>query len=121
MYLGRIVEMRDAARLAEPPYHPYTEALLSSAPMLEAGLSVRRVRLSGVVPSRLERARGCPFESRCPRRAGEICRRELPPELRLDEEHRIACHLEAAALESVPPIWQAANGAAGPRQGEPDR
>ena len=106
MYLGRIVEIRDAARLAEPPYHPYTEALLSSAPALEAGLDVRRVRLAGVIPSRIGKLDGCPFESRCPRRIGAICRQAPPPEVRAGEGHVIACHLDAAVLEHVPPIWR---------------
>ena len=106
MYLGRIVEIRDAARLAEPPYHPYTEALLSSAPALEAGLDMRRVRLSGVIPSRIGKLDGCPFESRCPRRIGTICRQAPPPEVRAGEGHVIACHLDAAVLERVPPIWR---------------
>ena len=105
MYLGRIVEIRDAAGIAEPPYHPYTEALLSSAPALDAGLDVRRVRLSGVIPSRIGSLEGCPFESRCPRRIGDVCRRTSPAELRRGEGHMIACHLDAAALDSVPPIW----------------
>ena len=111
MYLGRIVEIRDAARLAEPPYHPYTEALLSSAPALEAGLDVRRVRLAGVIPSRIGQLNGCPFESRCPRRIGTICRQAPPPEIRAGEGHVIACHIDAAVLEHVPPIWQIRSGA----------
>ena len=111
MYLGRIVEVRDAARLAEPPYHPYTEALLGSAPALEAGIEVRRVRLSGAVPSRVGPLDGCPFESRCPRRIGAICRQAPPPEVRLGEDHRISCHLDAAALGRMPPIWRVKDGA----------
>ena len=107
MYLGRIVEVRDAAGLAEPPYHPYTEALLSSAPTLDAGLDARRVRLTGVVPSRIGPVEGCPFESRCPRRIGAVCREASPAEQRLGADHAIACHLDAAALEGVPPIWRA--------------
>ena len=107
MYLGRIVEVRDAAGLAEPPYHPYTEALLSSAPTLDADLDVRRVRLAGVVPSRVGPVEGCPFESRCPRRIGPVCRDASPAVRRPGEGHVIACHLDAAALEDVPPIWRA--------------
>ena len=119
MYLGRIVEVRDAARLAEPPYHPYTEALLGSAPALEAGIEVRRVRLSGAVPSRIGPLDGCPFESRCPRRIGAICRQAPPPEVRLGEGHRIACHLDAAALGRIPSIWRVKDGASvsSPRAG----
>ena len=114
MYLGRIVEIRSAASLAEPPYHPYTEALLSSAPALDAGLDVRRVRLSGVIPSRIGLIEGCPFESRCPRRIGDICRQAPPAEVRRGEDHLIACHLDAATLESVSPIWQPRDGAGVP-------
>ena len=106
MYLGRIVEVRDAAGLAEPPYHPYTEALLSSAPTLDDGLDVRRVRLTGVVPSRVGPVEGCPFESRCPRRIGAVCRDASPAVQRLGADHAIACHLDAAVLEGVPPIWR---------------
>ena len=111
MYLGRIVEVRSAAGLAEPPYHPYTEALLGSAPALDAGLDVRRVRLEGALPSRIGRIEGCPFASRCPRRIGDVCRQAPPATRRPAPDHLVACHLEVAALEGVPPIWKARNGA----------
>ena len=71
---------------------------------------MRRVRLEGVIPSRIGQLEGCPFESRCPRRIGDVCREASPEELRLGKGHVIACHLDAAALEGVPPIRRARGG-----------
>ena len=69
MYLGRIVELRTTAggRLV-PPFHPYTEALLSAVPVPEPGLEARRVRLEGPLPSPKDPPPGCCFTTRCPRR-----------------------------------------------------
>ena len=35
MYLGRVMEAGAAEQIFEPPYHPYTEALLSAAPTID--------------------------------------------------------------------------------------
>ncbi len=107
MYLGEIVEIRPAHKIGLPPYQPYTEALLSSAPVLDPGLEPRRIRLQGAPASRLGAAKGCPFESRCPRRIDDICLSERPPRIHFDRGHWIQCHLDQRSLRSVPPIWTA--------------
>ena len=66
----------------------------------------RRIQ-TGVAPSRIGPVEGCPFESRCPRRIGAVCREASPAMQRPGEGHVIASRLDAAALEGVPPIWRA--------------
>lgn len=105
MYLGEIVEVRRANQIDTPPYQPYTEALLSSAPVLDPDLDLRRVRLQGSLPSRIGRVQGCPFATRCPRRIGDICDTSRPDQIHFDSTHWIQCHLEPETLQSVPPIW----------------
>jgi oligopeptide/dipeptide ABC transporter ATP-binding protein len=67
MYLGEIVETATAEELFAAPRHPYTKALLSSAPQLRADRKVReRIQLSGEVPSAAKPPSGCRFHPRCP-------------------------------------------------------
>jgi peptide/nickel transport system ATP-binding protein len=114
MYLGRLVEVRRAGGdLVVPPFHPYTEALLSAVPVPEPSLEARRVRLSGPLPSPKNPPSGCRFNSRCPRKIGALCEREAPPVLEVDADHRIECHIGLSELASLPPIWRA-SGAASP-------
>ena len=106
MYLGQIVELRKAHDINTPPYHPYTEALLSSAPILDPDVEVRRIRLEGTIPSRIGDFKGCPFESRCPRRLGDICLSDDPTEKELSTGHKIWCHIDQDSLIRMPPIWK---------------
>ena len=114
MYLGRIVELRETvgARLA-PPFHPYTEALLSAVPIPEPGLEARRVRLDGPLPSPKAPPPGCCFTTRCPRRVGPECDRERPSLVEVAPGHRLACHIPLAELAAVEPIWRRAAPPAG--------
>jgi len=66
MYLGRIVECAPRDALYSRPMHPYTEALLASAPRPDPNLKVRRVPLTGEVPSPVNPPSGCRFHTRCP-------------------------------------------------------
>ncbi len=79
MYLGRLVEQGEASRVLSPPYHPYTEALLSAVPDPDPAAHVSRVRLSGQRPPSGDGTSGCPFHRRCPRYLGDICRTQEPP------------------------------------------
>ncbi len=92
MYRGRIVEEGPAAEVLRPPFHPYTEALLSAVPVVGAGDRVARIRLAGE-PDAPAPPGGCPFAPRCPRRIGEICDAQAPPWRTPSSGHRIACHL----------------------------
>jgi peptide/nickel transport system ATP-binding protein len=103
MYLGRVVEAGSAAHVFAPPYHPYTEALLSAVPVAQA--AGRRVVLQGELPSALRPPPGCAFHTRCHRRLGAVCDVEPPPERISADGHRILCHIPAAELAQVPPVF----------------
>jgi len=93
MYLGRIVEMTDKASLFEMPLHPYTEALLSAAPIAKSGAKQRRrIILAGDVPSPINPPSGCHFHTRC-RYATAQCRAESPQLREVTPGHLAACHL----------------------------
>jgi peptide/nickel transport system ATP-binding protein len=101
LYLGQIAEMGKTEDVLAPPYHPYTEALLSSIPLPEPGAGPERIRLEGEVPSPTNLPTGCPFHTRCPRFLGEICVRELPPRRQARPGHQIVCHIPPEELEQL--------------------
>ena len=109
MYLGQIVEIGPADAIYAPPYHPYTEALLSAVPIPDPDAEQKEIRLSGNVPSALSPPSGCRFHTRCPRRhemlpdGGKICERDVPP-WRETKRHRILCHIPLEDLEKVDPV-----------------
>jgi peptide/nickel transport system ATP-binding protein len=92
MYLGKIVELADAAELYRRPRHPYTQALLSAVPVPDPDHPRKRIILQGDVPSPLSPPPGCAFHPRCPH-AFERCRRETPPLYALGSGHTAACFL----------------------------
>ncbi|MSO65035.1 MAG: ABC transporter ATP-binding protein [Alphaproteobacteria bacterium] len=100
MYLGRIVEIGTTAEVFAPPYHPYTEALLSAIPAIDVGERTRIV-LTGPPPNATARPEGCAFHPRCPRYLGEICRSAPPPEQSTADGHRIACHIPLPDLAAA--------------------
>jgi oligopeptide/dipeptide ABC transporter ATP-binding protein len=98
MYLGRIVEMTDKTSLFEMPLHPYTEALLSAAPVARARARQReRVILTGDVPSPINPPSGCHFHSRC-QYAMARCRVEAPKLREVVAGHVAACHLHESGM-----------------------
>ena len=98
MYLGRIVEAGPVDAVFRPPFHPYTEALLSAVPQPDPDASHARIVLEGSPPAPTEEIVGCPFASRCPRKVGPICDASPPPEQMQASGHRIACHIPVADL-----------------------
>ena len=105
MYLGRICEVGPTEALFGPPYHPYTEALLSAVPIPDPSVERTEIRLAGTVPSALEPPSGCRFHTRCPRKLGPICERESPPWRQVTKEHRICCHIGTEELRAVEPVF----------------
>jgi len=101
MYLGAVVEFGRAADVFAPPFHPYTEALLSAVPVPDPDAQGTRIVLEGPLPSATEVPRGCPFSGRCPRRIGAICDETPPPTLQLAGGHRIVCHIPADELTQL--------------------
>ena len=91
MYLGRIVEEGAVAEVLEAPLHPYTRALLSSVPVIEADSKREIIRLEGDLPSPSSPPRGCHFHPRCPQ-AMDVCRAQYPAEIRR-EDHSVRCFL----------------------------
>lgn len=92
MYLGNVYETGTVEEVFAPPYHPYTEALLSAIPVPDPAVSRDRIRLEGPVPSPRRPPTGCKFHTRCPRKWGPICEREAPPGQEAAPGHMIYCH-----------------------------
>ncbi|WP_395704147.1 ABC transporter ATP-binding protein [Aquabacterium sp.] len=92
MYLGRIVEQGPRAHIFDNPQHPYTQALLSATPTVDAAARRQRIILQGELPSPIRPPGGCPFHTRCPE-AIERCRSEAPSLQSLAAEggHAVAC------------------------------
>lgn len=91
MYLGHLVEFGDADEVYNHPLHPYTEALMSAAPIPDPKLAreSKRIMLKGEIPSPLDMPTGCHFASRCPR-----CREEClagPPIMVNVGDRKVAC------------------------------
>jgi oligopeptide/dipeptide ABC transporter ATP-binding protein len=95
MYLGRVVEEAPSEEVFRRPNHPYTQALLSEVPRIDA----RKRAFAGVkgeIPSPLHPPTGCHFHPRCPF-AMERCKVERPVLRQIGPTHRSACHLNDAA------------------------
>jgi oligopeptide transport system ATP-binding protein len=90
MYLGRIVEITDKRTLFTRPMHPYTEALLSAAPIPDPKKKRERLIIQGDVPSPSKPPPGCHFHTRCPFAIG-ACREIDPPLLEIAPGHHVAC------------------------------
>ena len=101
MYLGKVCEIGPAEAIYSPPYHPYTEALLSAVPIPDPSADQKSIRLSGTVPSALDPPSGCPFHTRCPRKLRNICEEEDPPQQIAGEGHHIYCHIPLEELRKV--------------------
>src|SRR5699024_1868148 len=86
MYLGKIVEIGTPEAIRESPKHPYTKALLSAVPKINADPNEERVVLTGDVPSPINIPTGCRFASRCPL-VQQICREVEPVLEHKDSQH----------------------------------
>jgi peptide/nickel transport system ATP-binding protein len=100
LYLGRVMEIGPADRVFEGPHNPYTEALLSAVPTLD-DLDRERIRLEGEIPSSSDPPSGCPFQTRCPRKIGEICETTEPELQEVEDGHSIRCHIPLEELRRL--------------------
>lgn len=78
MYLGQLMEIGDSETIFEDPQHPYTQSLLSAVPNSDPESTRDRILLEGAPPSPANPPSGCPFHTRCPKKAGDICETEPP-------------------------------------------
>ncbi len=90
MYLGKLVELADSETLYQFPLHPYTQALLSAAPIADPKRKRKRVVLAGDVPSPIHPPPGCRFHTRC-LISRDICRHQEPPFREIKKNHFAAC------------------------------
>jgi peptide/nickel transport system ATP-binding protein len=116
MYLGRIMEQGTTDQVFSPPYHPYTEALLSAVPIADTSIKKKHIVLRGELPSPMNPPPGCPFQTRCPRKIGAICETEMPPVQELAPGHKIMCHLPAAELMKMEPVIATGREEAAPKK-----
>ena len=96
MYLGRMVELADAAEIYDRPMHPYSKSLLSAVPVPDPKVARanQRIVLTGDIPSPLNAPSGCPFRTRC-QYATEQCAAEMPAFKEVEKGPIVACHRTA--------------------------
>jgi peptide/nickel transport system ATP-binding protein len=114
MYLGHVVEIGTTDQVFGPPYHPYTEALLSAVPIADTRVVKEHIVLEGDIPSAVAPPPGCPFQTRCPRKRqvpGDLCETVLPPMVELGPGHRALCHLSREVFDSMRPVIRVAEPA----------
>ncbi|WP_127130229.1 ABC transporter ATP-binding protein [Georgenia sp. SYP-B2076] len=99
MYLGKIVETGSTEQVFAHPRHPYTAALMSSAPSLDPAAARTKILLQGEIPSPLDPPSGCRFRTRC-WQATDHCATAVPPlaPAPLEPDHLAACHYPLEAL-----------------------
>jgi oligopeptide/dipeptide ABC transporter ATP-binding protein len=92
MYLGRVVEIGPTRDVLLAPRHPYTQALVSVAPVPNPRRRRKRVILKGESPNPIQLPTGCRFHPRCPR-AEAICKKYDPQLVDVGKHHQTACLL----------------------------
>ncbi len=114
MYLGRIMEVAESESLYARPAHPYTQALLSAAPEIDAGTEAtndghgavprrERILLTGDVPNPFDEPSGCVFRTRCPY-AVDLCAAERPTVREVAPGRFAACHFPLLVTAATAPI-----------------
>jgi len=100
IYAGELMEVASTEALLQPPFHPYTEALLAAVPRLDPDDQPPPIRLEGEVTGQAAVRHGCPFHPRCPRFLGEICVQQRPPWQVTEQGDRIFCHIPLETLQA---------------------
>ena len=103
LYAGHVAEAGPAECVLNPPWHPYTEALISAAPVPDPDAVPRHIRLPGAVPTLRKRFEGCFFAGRCPRKMGPVCDQTPPPARTGPDsaDHAIYCHIPIEDLSAM--------------------
>jgi peptide/nickel transport system ATP-binding protein len=107
MYLGYIVEQGTTDQIFAPPYHPYTEALLSAIPIADTSVVKRHIVLEGDIPSAMNPPSGCPFQTRCGYKKlvpDNLCETKVPPVKHLGDGHMSLCWLSDDVLATMEPV-----------------
>lgn len=107
MYLGHVVETGSTDQVFAPPYHPYTEALLSAVPIADTSVERHNIILKGDIPSAVNPPSGCPFQTRCQHKHlvdGNLCEQELPDMIDVATGHQLRCHLSSEHLAEMKPV-----------------
>ncbi|WP_315923964.1 ABC transporter ATP-binding protein [Mesorhizobium sp. SP-1A] len=107
MYLGHIVEQGTTDQIFSPPYHPYTEALLSAIPIADTSVVKKNIVLEGDIPSAMNPPSGCPFQTRCRYKhlvPDNLCETKLPPLKDLGGGHMSLCWLSDEVLARMEPV-----------------
>ena len=115
MYLGHVVELGTTDQVFSPPYHPYTEALLSAVPIADTKVKKKHIVLEGDIPSAMNPPTGCPFQTRCGWKSkvpGNLCETEVPTVRMLEGQHQIKCHLSQEELDGMEPVIEMGDVAA---------
>ena len=92
MYLGSMAEIGSKHQIFDNPLHPYTQSLLSAAPVPDPHAQINRIVLTGDVPSPVNCPPGCKFHTRCPK-CMDVCREKRPALKDMGDGHKVACFL----------------------------
>lgn len=92
MYLGEIIEIGKTEEIFSEPKHPYTKALLSSVPELNANSEKEKIQLQGELPSPENLPKGCKFHTRCPF-VMDKCKTDIPYKVDFTQSHYCKCFL----------------------------
>src|SRR4029453_18342689 len=104
MYQGAFCEVGGVNEVLHPPYHPYTQALLSAIPLPQPETAARpRTRLGGAPGGVMAEPRGCRFHPRCPKKVGRICEEVPQPAVEAAPGHWIACPIPLHELRTQEP------------------
>ena len=101
MYLGEVVETGPVDAVFERPSHPYSQALLASAPSIERGRADAGIALAGEIPSPIDLPEGCFLASRCPF-VLDGCRQRHPGLDPISRVHSSRCLRATGELEPLP-------------------
>ncbi len=93
LYLGRIVEMGPKEEIFANPLHPYTRAMIMTAPRIPRDGNPKKKYdvLQGEIPSPVDLPQGCRFKTRCPMYSS-ICDSYDPEFIEHRDGHWAACH-----------------------------